>query len=149
VLVKDDDGFDVWLAAATPRLRRAYAGVHWLGCVDRHRLPAIYSAADAFVFPSRTETFGLAMLEALSCGTPLAAYTVDGPTDVLGASDGGVLHDDLRTAALAAIAVPRERARARALAFDRDRVCRRFLSHLAPIARGSAGPEASAMLHAA
>jgi glycosyltransferase involved in cell wall biosynthesis len=119
------------------RLSRAHPEAVWMGRVPRERLPAIYAAADVLVHPSRTETFGLAMLEALACGTPVAAYPVDGPSDVLGDSDGGVLDDDLRHAALTALRVPRTRARARALAFDPDRVCRRFLAHVAPIRRGA------------
>jgi glycosyltransferase involved in cell wall biosynthesis len=115
------------------RYRKAHPAVHWMGRVERDALPAVYSAADVLVFPSRTETFGLAMLEALACGTPVAAFPVDGPMDVLGDSDGGVLDVDLQRAALRALQVPRQQARARAIVFDRDRVCRRFLAHLAPI----------------
>ena len=117
------------------RYRREYPQVHWRGSTPRHDLVAIYGAADAFVYPSRTDTFGLVMLEALACGTPVAAYPVAGPLDVVGDSDGGVLDTDLRQAALAALNVPRERARARALEFDWDRVSRQFLAHLAPIRR--------------
>ncbi len=117
------------------RYRREYPQVHWRGSTPRCELVAIYGAADAFVYPSRTDTFGLVMLEALACGTPVAAYPVAGPLDVVGGSDGGVLDTDLRRAALAALNVPRERARARALEFDWDRVSRQFLSHLAPIRR--------------
>jgi glycosyltransferase involved in cell wall biosynthesis len=117
------------------RFRRAYPLVHFRGSTPRTELPAIYAAADAFVYPSRTDTFGLVMLEALACGLPVAAYPVAGPLDVIGASDGGVLDTDLRRAALAALAVPREQARARALEFDWNAVSRQFLSHLAPIRR--------------
>ncbi len=122
------------------RLRRQHLDVHWRGSVPRNQLPAIYGAADAFVYPSRTDTFGLVMLEAMACGTPVAAYPVDGPLDVVGDSDGGVLHQDLRTAALRSLDVPRERARARAEMFDRDQVCRDFVSYLAPIRRWRADP---------
>jgi glycosyltransferase involved in cell wall biosynthesis len=117
------------------RLRREHPEVHWIGSVPRHRLVDFYAAADAFVYPSRTDTFGLVMLEAMACGTPVAAYPVAGPLDVVGDSDGGVLDDDLRHAALASLAVPRDRARARALEFDRDRVSREFVSYLVPIDR--------------
>jgi len=122
------------------RYRRDYPQVHWRGSTPRGELPAIYSAADVFVHPSRTDTFGLVMLEAMACGTPVAAFSVAGPLDVVGSSDGGVLDVDLGRAALAALNVPRERARARALEFDPDRVGRQFLSHLAPIRRWRTDP---------
>ncbi len=112
------------------RLSRAYPDVVWRGVVAREELPAIYSAADAFVFPSRSETFGLVMLEAMACGTPVAAYPVPGPLDVVSDSDGGVLHDDLRVAALQALELSRHGARARALQFDWRQVCEQFLSLL-------------------
>jgi glycosyltransferase involved in cell wall biosynthesis len=115
--------------------RRAHPEVHFRGSMARSELAAVYGAADAFVYPSRTDTFGLVMLEALACGTPVAAYPVAGPLDVVGASDGGVLDVDLRRAALAALNVPRAKARARALEFDWNAVSRQFLSHLAPIYR--------------
>jgi glycosyltransferase involved in cell wall biosynthesis len=74
----------------------------------------------------------------MACGTPVAAFPVAGPLDVVGDSDGGVLDVDLRRAALRALEVPRERARARAEAFDRDRVACEFVAYLAPIARRGA-----------
>ena len=97
------------------RLRREHPQVHWRGVVPRPDLVGVYSAADVFVFPSRSETFGLVMLEAMACGTPVAAYPVPGPLDVVGSSPGGVLDLDLRAAALRALALPRDQARARAL----------------------------------
>jgi glycosyltransferase involved in cell wall biosynthesis len=123
------------------RLQREYPQVHWRGVVDRSELARIYSAADVFVFPGRSETFGLVMLEALACGTPVAAYPVAGPLDVVAPQgdgrDGGVLHDDLRTAALQALEIPRDRARERALQFGWEPVCREFLGHLVPAVRGA------------
>jgi glycosyltransferase involved in cell wall biosynthesis len=124
------------------RLQARFPQVHFRGIVPRAELPAIYSAADVFVFPGRSETFGLVMLEAMACGTPVAAFPVAGPLDVLGDSDGGVLDDDLQAAARAALHVPRERARARALAFDWTRVCAEFVSFLAPIERAGAARSA-------
>ena len=118
------------------RLRREYPEVHWRGVVPRPDLVAIYSAADAFVFPSRSETFGLVMLEAMACGTPVAAYPVAGPLDVVGGSLGGVLDLDLRRAALCALELPRAQARARALEFDWHPVCRQFIAHLVPARPG-------------
>ncbi|MEQ1686230.1 MAG: glycosyltransferase family 1 protein [Burkholderiaceae bacterium] len=119
------------------RLQREYPQVHWRGVVPRSELVRVYSGADVFVFPSRSETFGLVMLEAMACGTPVAAYPVAGPLDVVGDSAGGVLDADLRSAALRALALPREGARARALEFDWSGVCRQFVHFLVP-ARGKA-----------
>ncbi len=61
----------------------------------RDELPAFYQQADVFVFPSKTDTFGLVLLEAMACGLPIAAFPVTGPIDVVGNSDGGVLDNDL------------------------------------------------------
>ena len=114
------------------RLQRQYPLVHWRGVVPRSELVQVYSGADVFVFPSHSETFGLVMLEAMACGTPVAAFPVPGPLDVVGSSDGGVLHDDLREAAMRALNVPRERARERALQFDWRPVCDQFIGFLVP-----------------
>jgi glycosyltransferase involved in cell wall biosynthesis len=119
------------------RFRHAYPEVQWRGVVPRSELPRIYSAADVFVFPSRSETFGLVMLEALACGTPVAAYPVAGPLDVLGDSDGGVLHDDLRQAALAALPIAPDRALARARQFDWEAVVTQFIALLVPARHGA------------
>jgi glycosyltransferase involved in cell wall biosynthesis len=119
------------------KLRAQFPDVHWRGVVPRSDLPSIYSAADVFVFPGLSETFGLVMLEAMACGTPVAAFPVPGPLDVLGDSDGGVLDADLRSAALAALSIPRDRARARALTFDWNNVCDEFVSFLVPAGRVS------------
>jgi glycosyltransferase involved in cell wall biosynthesis len=77
------------------------------------------------------------MLEAMACGTPVAAFPVAGPLDVIGASDGGALDDDLHVAALRALQLPRERARARALEFDWHAVCDQFVTFLVPARAGS------------
>ena len=114
------------------KLELKFPAVHWRGVVPRTELPAIYSAADVFVFPGRSETFGLVMLEAMACGLPVAAYPVPGPLDVVGDSDGGVLHEDLAIAALDALGLSRHAARARALQFDWKRTCDEFIEMVVP-----------------
>ncbi len=115
-------------------LKQRYPQVRWLGVLSREELSSVYAAADVFVFPSRSETFGLVMLEAMASGTPVAAYPVDGPLEVLGTQDGctqgGVLHADLKQACLAALAVPRHEARARSLAFSWAHAARLFEGYL-------------------
>ena len=117
-------------------LKARYPRVHWLGILPRAELARVYAAADVFVMPSRSETFGLVMLEAMACGTPVAAYPVDGPTEVLGQHEGrvqgGVLHEDLLQAWYQAQAVPREAARRRAESFSWARASQQFLGHLVP-----------------
>ena len=99
---------------ALARIRARFPKVNYLGLLDREELAKVYASADVFVFPSKTDTFGLVLLEAMACGLPVAAYPVTGPRDVIGDSSAGVLHDDLRTACLGALqAQPRRRAGAR------------------------------------
>ncbi len=112
---------------------RRYPDAVFLGWRTGDDLASAYSAADVMVFPSRFETFGLVVLEALACGTPVAAFPVHGPIDILGGTDVGVLSQDLRAAALAALAIPRTRCRSFAEAFSWRRSAEAFLSHLAPI----------------
>ena len=83
-----------------------------------------------FVFPSRTDTFGIVILEALASGLPVAAYPVPGPLDVIGASGAGALADDLRAACLAALQIPRERARAHSLGFTWEQSARQFVANI-------------------
>jgi glycosyltransferase involved in cell wall biosynthesis len=102
--------------------------VNYLGLLDREDLAKVYAAADVFVFPSKTDTFGLVLLEAMSCGLPVAAYPVTGPRDVIGNSSAGVLHEDLRTACLAALKLKREDAVARAGLFTWRAATEQFLA---------------------
>lgn len=92
-----------------------------------------YTASDVFVFPSRTDTFGLVNVEALACGTPVAAFPVRGPLEIMqGAPEGaGCLHEDLKTACLTALdrADP-EACRQHALRFSWDKSVRQFIANL-------------------
>ena len=113
-------------------LQAAYPAVTFLGARHGDELAALYASADAFVFPSRTDTFGLVLLEALASGTPVAAYPVTGPIDVIGTAPVGVLHNDLRAAALKALDVPRAPCRIYAEGYSWAASAEQFLApHLA------------------
>ncbi len=116
-------------------LRNDYPKVHFAGPRYGDDLARAYASADVFVFPSITDTFGLVILEALACGTPVAAYNVTGPKDVLADADGhiGAVDDDLRTAALAALGGDRVACRAHAERFSWRACAEMFLSHLVPL----------------
>lgn len=116
---------------AAPGLKRLFPDAHFLGFKTAAELAHLYAGADVFVFPSRTDTFGMVLLEALACGLPVAAFPVMGPIDVIGASGAGALDDDLRVAALAALDISRECARARALTFNWDDCAKQFLDNVA------------------
>jgi glycosyltransferase involved in cell wall biosynthesis len=90
---------------AREALMRKYPQAVFLGARQGEELAEAYAAADVFVFPSKTDTFGLVLLEALASGVPVAAFPVTGPRDVLGSVPVGVLNDDLRLACLAALRI--------------------------------------------
>lgn len=93
-------------------LQARFPEVRFEGCKKGAALVAYYQQADVFVFPSKTDTFGLVMLEALACGTPVAAYPVTGPADIIENQCNGYLDDDLAHAVAQALQVPRSRCRA-------------------------------------
>jgi glycosyltransferase involved in cell wall biosynthesis len=95
-------------------LERRFPAAHFAGWRQGEALARAYAGADVMVFPSRTDTFGLVMLEAMACGTPVAAYPMTGPLDVIPGSGAGVVDADLRTAALGALACERAATRAHA-----------------------------------
>jgi len=113
-------------------LRRKYPAAIFAGAKGGEELAAHYSAASVFVFPSRTDTFGLVLLEALASGVPVAAYPVPGPLDVIGTSPAGVLSENLAEAAHQALAIPAEICRAHALSFSWQACTQQFLDNLSP-----------------
>ena len=110
-------------------LRKDYPDVYFTGAKSGEDLARHFASADAFVFPSLTDTFGLVILEALACGVPVAAYPVMGPRDVIGDSGRGVLSEDLRQAALDALQIPSERCRSWALKYSWASCTRQFLDN--------------------
>jgi glycosyltransferase involved in cell wall biosynthesis len=112
-------------------LRKRHPTAHFAGAMFGEDLAKAYAAADCFVFPSRTDTFGLVLIEALAAGTPVAAYPVQGPLDVIGTAPVAILDEDLRAACLGAVRLSRAEAREFALGFSWGACTRQFLSNLA------------------
>jgi glycosyltransferase involved in cell wall biosynthesis len=136
-----------WVAGEGPalaELKSRYPEVNYLGVLTQAELAKVYAAADVFVFPSRTDTFGLVLLEALACGTPVAAYPVTGPIDVLGDGGAGAMNTDLHEACLDALKIDRADARAWAERFSWRAASEQFVAHLKPLSRAPRGEENAA-----
>jgi ubiquinone/menaquinone biosynthesis C-methylase UbiE/glycosyltransferase involved in cell wall biosynthesis len=118
-------------------LRQRFPDAVFLGHLEGETLAAHMAAADVFVFPSKTDTFGIVQLEALACGVPVAAYPVTGPRDVVGDRPVGVLHDDLRQACLGALKLSRAACREFALGHTWEMSARQFLGHARKVATGA------------
>jgi glycosyltransferase involved in cell wall biosynthesis len=115
---------------ATRALKATYPKAHFLGLKTGEMLAEIYASADVFVFPSRTDTFGIVLLEALASGLPVAAYPVAGPVDVIGRNGPGILDDDLLTACRRALEIPRTAARDFALCYTWQTSAEQFLANV-------------------
>ncbi len=113
-------------------LKRRYPQVRFVGPRDGDELASYFAAADVFVFPSRTDTFGLVLLEALASGVPVAAFPVPGPLDVIGDNDIGVLDEDLGSAVSRALEIDPVRCRDFALAHSWQAAAQQFLSNVQP-----------------
>ena len=111
-------------------LKRLYPDVLFAGPKEGEDLARAYSSADVFVFPSLTDTFGLVLLEALASGLPVAAFPVNGPRDVITEPKAGVLSDDLRGAAMQALALDRKDARALALRYSWEHSTQQFIDNV-------------------
>lgn len=107
-------------------LKARFPEAHFLGALTGDALARAYAGADLFVFPSRTDTFGLVLVEAMASGLPVAAYPVAGPLDVVGESGAGVLSDELSDSIARALQIPRAAAIAHAQAFSWDAAVRQF-----------------------
>ncbi|MDB5685469.1 MAG: glycosyl transferase, group 1 [Rhizorhabdus sp.] len=116
-------------------LERQYRDVHFLGSLAGEELASAYAGADVFVFPSRTDTFGLVMIEALACGTPVAAFPVTGPIDILDPASSA-MDEDLAAAIAAACTRDRKAAAAYGAGFGWRRSAEQFLGALAPLGEG-------------
>jgi glycosyltransferase involved in cell wall biosynthesis len=115
---------------AREELQTRYPHVHFTGFKTGQSLAETYAQADVFVFPSRTDTFGNTILEALASGVPVAAYPVTGPGDILkGHETAGVVDEDLRKAALRALGCTPSSARALAETYSWERATQQFWSN--------------------
>ncbi|MEO1102978.1 MAG: glycosyltransferase family 1 protein [Pseudomonadota bacterium] len=115
---------------ALASMRAKYPDVVFTGGKTGRELTAHYTAADVFVFPSLTDTWGLVQMEALACGVPVAAFPTMGPIDVIGDSGTGVLDWDLRKASLEALDIPSDKCRAYAEDFSWESSVRQFWQNL-------------------
>ncbi len=114
-------------------LRRRYPQAIFLGTMSGTTLAAHIAAADVFVFPSKTDTFGIVQLEALASGVPVAAYPVTGPRDVIGDAPVGALDEDLRAACLRALSMDRAACRTHALKYSWASSAGQFLTNVRPL----------------
>ncbi|MCW1384153.1 glycosyltransferase family 1 protein [Novosphingobium sp. KCTC 2891] len=131
-------------------LRARYPHVTFLGALSGERLARAYAGADVFVFPSRTDTFGLVMIEALACGVPVAAFPVPGPLDIIGAEGRGAtsnlpmrvgaVHKDLSRAITEALRCDRMGAAVHGASYNWDRATDQFLSALTTAASSRIEP---------
>jgi glycosyltransferase involved in cell wall biosynthesis len=115
-------------------LRARFPDAKFLGTLSGEKLAAHVAAADVFVFPSKTDTFGIVQLEALASGVPVAAFPVTGPRDVIADAPVGVLDDDLRRACLEALKMSRQACRRHALQFSWTASATQFLDHISCVA---------------
>jgi glycosyltransferase involved in cell wall biosynthesis len=119
---------------ARPGLMRRFPAAVFLGARTGEELASAYAAADVFVFPSRTDTYGLVLLEALASGVPVAAYPVQGPRDVIAGAPVAALDHDLRAACLKALTLSRQQCRAFALGKTWEASARCFLANVRRVA---------------
>lgn len=133
-LASDHPGTKVVVGDGPARdaLARAYPNAHFVGAQSGEALAGYYAGADVFVFPSRTDTFGLVMIEAMACGTPVAAFPVSGPLDVL-SPQSGVMDEDLTQAIAGALQLDRSGCTAAGRSFTWEASTRQFLNALVPI----------------
>ncbi|NUR45343.1 MAG: glycosyltransferase family 1 protein [Sphingomonas sp.] len=144
---------------ALEKMKAAYPDVLFLGPKHGAELASVYTAADVFVFPSRTDTFGLVNIEALACGLPIAAYPVPGPADIVGPDECGVhggserigaLDEDLGQAVTRALTTDRAAAVAEARHYSWERCTSLFLDGLAQaLQRERAAAPADLICHTA
>ena len=122
-----------WMIGSGPeekRLREKYPNVKFFGNKSHEEIAKIYRDCDYFVFPSKTDTFGLVLLEAMACGLPVAAYNVSGPMDVIGKSKAGILRENLAEAVRGLESLSALNAIKHAKKFSWEKASEKFFSYL-------------------
>lgn len=114
-------------------LEKKYPTVRFIGYQQGENLARFMGAADVFVFPSHTDTFGVVLLEALASGIPVAAYPVQGPMDVITDTNVGILSDDLQQAAITALSLNPQACRRFALDHTWEKCTQQFINNLVPM----------------
>lgn len=114
-------------------LKKKYKDIEFVGYKRGKDLVEYYQSADVFVFPSKTDTFGLVMLESMSCGTPVAAYPVTGPIDVIEQNINGFMDDDLNYAVYKALKCDRKKTSQSIQKYDWEETTKLFLNNLSII----------------
>jgi glycosyltransferase involved in cell wall biosynthesis len=119
------------------RLSSRYPACRFVGYKFGEELASYIAGGDVFVFPSKTDTFGLVMLEAMACGLPVAALPVTGPIDVVRHGETGILDNDLEKACHEALKLDRKNCRRFAETRSWARSTEQFAAHLAPMRKDS------------
>lgn len=130
------DKYDLQLVGDGPQLdelKNTYDHVKFLGLKKHSDLARAYQTADVFVFTSKTDTFGLVMAEAMSCGTPVAAYPVTGPQDVIDSGITGFMHEDLDQAIQSCLTLDRVKVRNQSMKYSWQTVTDQFVRELVSI----------------
>ena len=128
---------------ALAELQARFPDARFMGALSGEALASAYAGADLFVFPSRTDTFGLVLVEAMASGLPVAAYPVAGPLDVVGESKAGALDECLETAIRRGLKIPRAAALAHARTYSWEAAVNQFEAAIRDCARLTpAGPPA-------
>lgn len=122
---------------ASEDLKARFPAAHFLGERSNGELAKIYASSDVFIFPSKTDTFGIVLLEALASGLTVAAYPVTGPADIFADGVGGALSNDLGAAALAALDMDRSASRTKALGYSWDNCATMFLDRVREVYDGA------------
>jgi glycosyltransferase involved in cell wall biosynthesis len=125
---------------ALDALKARYPQVLFLGALSGEALARAYAGADLFVFPSRTDTFGLVLVEAMAAGLPVAAFPVHGPLDVVGTSGAGALDESLATAITRGLGIPRAAALARSGDFSWEAAASQFEAAVADCLEATQAP---------